>query len=101
MSDSVADKIEEEVNALKNKVADRLKETEDLADLEGGLQKKSSGLVKTTEEHQQTSRETRNRLFFKWAKYTLILVVVIGLLIWLVFGPILKPLFSLICNKLF
>ncbi|WUR03489.1 uncharacterized protein VNE69_05081 [Vairimorpha necatrix] len=101
MSDDLADKIEDEVNALKSKVADRLKETEDLADLEGGLHKKSSGLVKTTEEHQQTSQETRRRMFIKWAKYTIILVLVIGLLVWLVFGPILKPILSSICNKIF
>ncbi|EEQ82921.1 hypothetical protein NCER_100287 [Vairimorpha ceranae BRL01] len=101
MSDKVTEQIEDEVNKLKSKVAERLKETEEIADLEGGLEKRSSGLVRTTEEHQQVSSDTRRRLFYKWAKYTIILALIIGLLVWIVFKPILKPIFEFIYAKIF
>lgn len=92
MGDEVSKKIEQEVGGLKNKLQDRLKETEEIGDLESGLQKQSHKLTKTTEEHQEVSRETRNKMWLKYAKWTAIAVIIIGLLAWFVIKPIFNAL---------
>lgn len=88
MSDDVSKKIEQEVGGLKGKLQDRLKETEEIGDLESGLQKQSHKLTKTTEEHQNVSRETRNRMWLKYAKWVILIVVLCALLGWFVIKPI-------------
>jgi type VI protein secretion system component VasF len=90
MSDEVSKKIEQEVGGLKDKLQDRLKETEEIGDLESGLQKQSHKLNKTTEEHQDISRETRNRMWFKYAKWTALIVILCLLLAWFVIKPIIN-----------
>ncbi|EQB61328.1 synaptobrevin-related protein [Vairimorpha apis BRL 01] len=94
MSDEVTKKIESEIGGLKGKLQDRLKETEDINDLESGLEKQTFKLKKTTEEHQTISRDTKMKMWWKYAKWVAIGCIIIGLLGWIV----LKPLYKTIRN---
>lgn len=96
MSDEVTKKIETEVAGLQDKLKDRLKQTEELGDLEQGLKKQTFSLEKTTEEHQSVSRETRNKMWWKYAKWVALIVIVIGLLALIFVRPLISSLMSLI-----
>lgn len=98
MSDEVTRKIESEVGGLKSKLQDRLKETEDIGDLESGLEKQTFKLKKTTEEHQTVSRDTKRKMWWKYAKWMALICVVIGLLGWIVFKPVYRAIRNLIKN---
>lgn len=51
------------MGGLKSRLQDGIKETEETGVLESGLQKQYHKLTKTTEKHQDVSREIRNKMW--------------------------------------
>ncbi|EOB11647.1 synaptobrevin-related protein [Nosema bombycis CQ1] len=96
MGDEVTKKIEQEVKETQDKLKDRLRETEELGDMEKGLQKQTFGLKKTTEEHQEISRGVKWKMFFKYALWIVIGLAIIGLLFMIFIRPLLKGIVGLV-----
>lgn len=79
--DALTEKIDTELMTLQGTLKDRLKETNDLADLNQTVFKSSMQLEKHTAQLESTARATKWKWLIKYAKWIIIACVLASLLL--------------------
>ncbi|KAL6121320.1 hypothetical protein NUSPORA_01787 [Nucleospora cyclopteri] len=78
---NVINDIDSQVNMLQNKLKGRLKQTQDLSDLNTRVFKSSLKIEESTAELKETSIKTKWKWFFEYLKWLIIAFVIFGLML--------------------
>lgn len=88
--EDLTQKVDTELIGLQNNLKDRLKETNELGDLNQSVFKNTLSLEKHTAQLEKTSVLVKYKWMWEYAKWMIIAVIVIGLLVWIAYRMLMK-----------
>lgn len=88
--DVLVEQVENELDRLQDQLKDRLKQANDLSDLNKHVMTSSLTIEKHTEKLEKTSTKVKWKWLLQYMKWTIILVLIIFLLLFILYKAFIK-----------